>query len=218
MFAIGDYVYTGLGHGAGIYKTWYRYDPVDEEWMQVEDIPGEGRVAGTQFAYGGLGFVLSGDGDDHFSMEEGEFWSYDPIADSWAQLPSHPGKSRWAPASFVLDGIVYLYNGTSWFNGTGNVYQADAYKFDLDALISSVQKPGRVTNISFYPNPVRSILHIDSGSTHVDMASVYTVSNMLVYRERNAKSSLDLSFLPAGVYRIEVSTADGMYSELVVKE
>lgn len=36
----------------------------------------EGRVAGTQFSYLDEGYVLSGDGDDHLSMERGEFWRW----------------------------------------------------------------------------------------------------------------------------------------------
>lgn len=134
QFAAGDYVYTGFGHGQSIFKEWYRYDPATDTWDRMADLPDEGRVAGTQFSYKDKGYVLSGDGDDHLSMEEGEFWQYDPEVDSWLQLPSHPGKSRWAPASFIIDGVVYLYNGTAYFEGSGSFYQAEAYKFDLDSL------------------------------------------------------------------------------------
>jgi hypothetical protein len=75
-------------------------------------------VAGTQFSYAGKGYALSGDGDDHSSMDEGEFWQYDPASDDWFQWPSHPGMSRWAPASFVLNDEVYLVNGMSYDPGT----------------------------------------------------------------------------------------------------
>jgi len=61
-------------------------------------------VAGTQFSYNGFGYVLSGDGDNHGSMNTGEFWAYDPVTDTWDELPPHPEGSRWAPASFIIDG------------------------------------------------------------------------------------------------------------------
>lgn len=130
QFAIDDQVYTGLGHGASIYNSWYRYTPVTGQWQQVASLPDQGRVAGTQFSFGGKGYVLSGDGANHSSMERGEFWSYDPVTNSWEQLPPHPGRSRWAPASFIIDGEVYLINGTILENNALN-FQSEVYKFDL---------------------------------------------------------------------------------------
>ena len=97
------------------------YSIENEEWELLESLPGEARVAGTQFSFNGLGYVLSGDGDNHSSMETGEFWSYDPVSDSWTQLPPHPGTSRWAPASFIINGEVYLINGTTYSNALCDV-------------------------------------------------------------------------------------------------
>ena len=114
QFGINDYVYTGFGHGNDIFNDWFRYDITTETWTQVATLPAEGRVAGTQFSYNGLGYVLSGDGDNHDSMETGEFWAYDPISDNWEEMPPHPEGSRWAPASFIINGEVYIINGTSF--------------------------------------------------------------------------------------------------------
>lgn len=147
QFAAGDHVYTGFGHGTGIFKDWYRYNPVLETWDRMADIPDEGRVAGTQFSHDNKGYVLSGDGGDHLSMEEGEFWEYDPAFNAWTQLPSHPGKSRWAPASFIIDSVVYLFNGTTYFEGSGYVYQEQAYKFVLETK-------------EVYPNIERIVSHL----------------------------------------------------------
>ena len=128
QFGIGDNVYTGLGHGNGIFNNWFRYNMLEEKWTEVASLPAEGRVAGTQFSYNDLGFVLSGDGEDHSSMENGEFWAYDPEKDTWQEWPAHPGNSRWAPASFIINGEVYIINGTSF--GT---YIKDVFKFNLES-------------------------------------------------------------------------------------
>ena len=86
-FGIDDIAYVCFGHGnsmngnLSIYTDVYKFDPSTDEWTQLNEFPGEGRVAGTQFDYGGKGYVLSGDGDDHSFMEEGEFWEYDPATD-----------------------------------------------------------------------------------------------------------------------------------------
>ena len=93
------------------------------------------RVAGTQFERGGLGFVLSGDGADHRSMATGELWAYNATTDSWAQLPPHPGPSRWAPASFVLDGYVHLYGGLERRPGCYEHYPDTAFRVRLDSIL-----------------------------------------------------------------------------------
>ena len=74
-------------------------------------------MAGTQFAHNGLGFALSGDGESHSSMDLGEFWAYDPVADSGPSGPPTLAWSRWAPASFVIDDDVYLMQGMSYDPG-----------------------------------------------------------------------------------------------------
>ena len=131
QFGIDGIIYTGFGHnGPDIYNTWYAYNPSDESWEEVASLPDQGRVAGTQFAHGGLGFALSGDGESHSSMDLGEFWAYDPAADSWSEWPSHPGMSRWAPASFVIGDDVYLIQGMSYDPGTFE-YMATNWKFAL---------------------------------------------------------------------------------------
>ena len=64
--------YVGFGHGntengnLTIYNDFHRYDPVADEWTPLGDFPGEARVAGTQFAKDGYGYILSGDGDKRF--------------------------------------------------------------------------------------------------------------------------------------------------------
>ena len=128
QFGIGDFAYTGFGHGNGIFDNWFRFDIADETWTQVASLPAEGRVAGTQFSYDGTGYVLSGDGEDHRSMDTGEFWAYDPVLDAWEERPPHPWGSRWAPASFIIDGEVYLINGMSF-----REYVSEIYKYDLRA-------------------------------------------------------------------------------------
>ena len=126
--AIGNYVYVGMGHhGMDIFKDWYRYDPATDTWDRMADLPDQSRVAGSQFTHKGMGYIISGDGANHASMPTGEFWRYDPASDSWEQLPAHPGQSRWAPSTFIIDDVLYLINGQST-----RVYQSAGYKYQLD--------------------------------------------------------------------------------------
>ncbi|MDB4787086.1 T9SS type A sorting domain-containing protein [Flavobacteriales bacterium] len=133
-FGIDGAAYVGFGHGdtqngdLTIYKDFHRYDPVSDVWTPLEDFPGEARVAGTQFAKDGFGYVLSGDGDNHGPLDYGEFWKYSPSDDSWTEMPAHPGGARWAPGSFVLGCYVYL---TAGLEGVNDTFHQDLWRFSL---------------------------------------------------------------------------------------
>jgi len=121
----------------------------------------EARVAGTEFSIvlplvgtdensnndstlrGSIGFVLSGDGDNHASMEEGEFHAFYPSPFdndiTWRQLPSHPGASRWAPGSFVIRGTARAYF-TSGYDRTTGVLYSDVWMIDLSSLFTEQQQ------------------------------------------------------------------------------
>ena len=138
-FGIDNYAYVGFGHGSSagqgtnpntnvyIYNDFYRYDPANDSWQIMSQFPSQSRVAGTQFSYQGKGYVLSGDGDNHYPLATGEFWEYDPISDSWVQLPYHPGNSIWAPGSFIIGCNVYFLLGANkWtypFTYPKNIYK-----------------------------------------------------------------------------------------------
>ena len=200
QFGIGDYVYTGFGHGNGIFNDWFRYDIAGETWTQVATLPAEGRVAGTQFSYDGLGYVLSGDGDDHGSMNTGEFWAYDPVTDTWDELPSHPEGSRWAPASFIINGEVYIINGTSF-----SQYVTQIYKFDLNPVLSTHELTN--SSIRIYPNPAIDIINIDLPKNLNYQANLHDLNGRLISSMTN-KSAIDIQTVPQGTYLIEIKDLD----------
>jgi len=213
MFAIGDYVFAGFGHGDGfISDQWYRYDPSDDSWMEVASIPSEGRVAGQQFSHNGLGYILSGDGSDHRSMDTGEFWSYDPETDDWTQLDPHPGKARWAPASFVLNGEVYILNGPSFFSGQGLVYQPENYKYNLEPITSTEEISQSAIGIQPNPSQGEVLITIPSGSGHVN---IIEASGQIV-RTLFYDKPLTINDLQPGVYFIEYLEKDARSVEKLV--
>ena len=200
QFGIDDYVYTGFGHGNAIFNDWFRYDIAGETWTQVATLPAEGRVAGTQFSYNGLGYVLSGHGDNHRSMNTGEFWAYDPVTDAWDELPPHPEGSRWAPASFIIDGEVYIINGTSV-----SEYVTEIYKFNLNSVLSTHELTN--STVSIYPNPAIDIINIDvPGNIKYD-ANLYDLQGRLIISTTN-KSVIEIQSLPLGIYFIEIKDLD----------
>lgn len=150
------------GYSPYIERDWYRYDAIDGTWNREKDfasyalgalyttnnifgtsaipVTTEARVAGTQFSVAGscdsdqtLGFVLSGDGDDHGPMQTGEFHVFDSDDSIWYSLPPHPGFSRWAPGTFVIQGSrrVYFFGG---YDRKQQILFSDLWTIDLEPL------------------------------------------------------------------------------------
>lgn len=221
QFGIGNYVYAGFGHGDNfISNRWYRYDPATEEWAQMANLPAEGRVAGTQFSYNGRGYVLSGDGADHTSMEEGEFWSYDPELDQWESLPPHPGVSRWAPASFVLDGWIYLLSGPTNINGNLNYLPLDNYRYPLEPLSNTRKAPtNHAALFDVYPNPFAAQIQFDwQTSQREGLIRISNQKGQVVFQTTAFPTVVDLSFLPTGMYDIEAIAGQERTLQRVIKQ
>lgn len=215
MFKAGDHVYAGMGHGGNnIYADWYEFDVVNNTWNVMNNFPGEARVAGTQFDFGGYGYVLSGDGDDHSFMSEGEFWKYDPFNDTWEQLESHPGISRWAPNSFVVNNNVYFTGGQNRISGFIN---GDLWAYPLGPA-ASTNEISNAENISIYPNPTANFVTVNSSkivTAHLtDLAGKMVLTSNLIQNK-----TIDLQSVPKGVYILNLVNEKGkIQQEKIIKQ
>lgn len=221
-FTLGDYVYVGLGHNHvehHVKKDWFRYDPQNDTWIQLNDLPAEGRVAGTQLYHDGYGYALSGQGEDlmngfHHPMEEGEFWRYDPLADNWEELTPHPGESRYAPASFIIDDYVYIVSG--FYNDTE---QTPVMRIKLD----DVNSTSNISNfdINIFPNPASDYINIFIGKkliTPNESIRIYTLDGRLVSSQINlGGTTIDISDLKGGVYFLSTIIDDILYKKQFTK-
>jgi outer membrane protein assembly factor BamB len=72
--------------------------------------------------------------------------------------------------------------------------------------------------ISIYPNPATDRIQI-SGAEN-GLISVYALNGTLLYNQLNQSKSIeiDISFLASGIYLIEVSTADGIERQKLIKQ
>ncbi len=214
FFAIDEFIYVGGGH----LDNWIRYNPATEGWIEINDMP-LGRVAGTQFSYGGKGFVLAGDKSNHQSLDFPEtFMSYDPAFDSWEILPPLPDGSRWAPSSFILEDDLYFFGGT----GTNNTKM---WKIDLTSFgnpISSTQSKEFSTEIVASPNPVLNTLYLSANFSQdaVFNLSVVNLNGQLVFTKDNFRleESIDFSRLAKGIYFVELTNEETTMTVKVIKE
>ena len=213
-FGIDSIAYVGFGHGnsvngvLSIFNDFYKFDPSTDEWTQLNDFPGEARVAGTQFDYKGKGYVLSGDGDDHGFMEEGEFWEYEPQTDQWTQLTSHPGSSRWAPGNFVIDNYVYFLGGLSDVQ-----LESDMMRYELEPLSSSTAEVLDAP-ITIFPNPATSGLTILEDITQ--FSQIRMVNNYGQTVQTVSSNYLNVDALPRGVYYLQFFKGERMQTKKIM--
>lgn len=205
MFSVNGDVYTGFGHGnapgVNVYNDWYKWDIQNETWTQMNDLPAEGRVAGTQFSFGDRGFVLSGDGDDHYTMQTGEFWEYDYQTDTWTSLPPHPGLSRWAPGSFVINGTVYFMAGEVRSGNANAGLKTDLWSFNLDNTSNMVSFEDN--DLLVFPNPTSHSLTIEGFNPSEPLTyQIVDLSGKILIEEESVDGLIDVSSLSKGIYYI----------------
>lgn len=136
--------------------------------------------------------MLSGDGEDHRTMEFGDFWSYDPDIGVWEQQLPHPGLSRWAPASFILKGYVYVINGKSLTDPVEDIweFQKEVYKYWLgeEEVISSIPIEEALQQIQIAANPFSDQLSINlsalqNKNTNLE-ATIYDINGKVIYKKK----------------------------------
>ena len=75
-------------------------------------------------------------------------------------------------------------------------------------------------NVRVYPNPTSGVLRVESGEWRVESVEVFDVFGKNVSRLTSHIShpiSIDISFLPAGVYFVRITTDGGVVTRKVIK-
>lgn len=219
MFVANGELYAGMGHaGIVIYDDWYRFDQTTLTWEVMDDFDGEARVAGTQFSHANDGYVLSGDGSDHSYMETGEFWVYHDSNDTWEELTPHPGISRWALGSFVIEDTLFFLGGQNRQTGivTSTMHSFQLVPDPVDTVpplgISSVEAP----TLRVFPNPTTDRINIMSNA-RISSVSILDMQGRIVLEAGMTEGFLDLQSIPSGMYVLQARTSLGTVVERFVK-
>ncbi len=218
-FTLGEYVYVGFGHADAfqIKKDFYRYDPATDTWKEMASLPAEGRVAGTQFAHNGKGYILAGQNEQHQNFATGEFWQYDPDSNSWAELEAFPLGSRWAPGSFLLGDFLYLTSGEDNF-GT---YNNDVWQFNMNTInVATDDVQINTQDLKIFPNPAKEIINLEQDDILFSAYSVaiFDILGKQVYAQDHAQEQLNVSQLSKGIYQLVLSSEEIIYQGSFVKE
>jgi hypothetical protein len=224
-FTVNNEIYVGLGHGNSnsgqnlIYSDWYRYDVPSDTWIQMASLPSYARVAGSHFALNGIGYVLAGQNQFHATPTNNEVWAYEPVSDTWTQMPDCPSGGRWAPGAFVADGMAFFGFGEN----IQGVNERDIWGISLVDFISTSESL-RNRRFTLYPNPAKDNVVLNLAGVNVSDAAaavIYSLDGKIVKRVDlyDQQISIDVSDLDKGVYTIglEGDKTLGSYQKLIVE-
>ncbi|MGO3181784.1 MAG: T9SS type A sorting domain-containing protein [Aequorivita sp.] len=104
-----------------------------------------------------------------------------------------------------------------WLNGPPMF--AEGWIVYLDDMIVLGTQDVSQNTVSFFPNPVENILHLNSKEA-IDSVSVYTITGQLVSNITHSenKTELNLSSLATGVYLVKVTSNGSVENLKVVKQ
>lgn len=97
-----------------------------QQWYQVASFPGTSTYSGFSFEVGGKGYFGTGNTSATTTALSQQFWSYDPVSDSWSQQATFPGLARYEAIGFAIGS--YGYAGTGFCPSDNTL--ADMYKYD----------------------------------------------------------------------------------------
>ncbi len=119
------YIGTGGTNYEGISQTFWEYDPSLESWTQVADLPGAARYFAVGFSIDSLGYVGTGNIDAANNGFTDDFWSFNPVTNSWTQKTSFAGGKRETAVGFSLNGKGYICGGDNY-----PAFKNDLWEYD----------------------------------------------------------------------------------------
>ena len=157
MLAIGNKIYTGLGHynGGGqniLWEDWWEYDPATNSWSQKANYGGGINYHAAGFTIGNYGYIGTGRVTASGNNLTTSFYRYDPVTNTWEQKANFGGAARRGAVGFAIDGYGYIGTGEP---PSGSLYN-DFYRYDPIAdswtPIASLPTAGRVSAVGFELN------------------------------------------------------------------
>lgn len=106
-------IFAGLGDevvGQSIedLDDWWAYDIEDDEWEQMDDLPGPARHHPFHFSIGY--YVYAGMGHSGPTIFD-DWYRFDTEVEEWEQMEDFPGQARVAGTQFAHQGLGYVLSG-----------------------------------------------------------------------------------------------------------
>lgn len=146
-FSIAGKGYIGAGwdnYYGVYYKDLWEYDPATDVWTQKADLTGLPREEAVGFSVGDKGYIGTGlyydYNGDGYATYLNDFWSYDPVSNTWNQQANFPGTARYMAVGFGMGSKGYI--GTGYQDGY--YLKNDFWEYDpaTDSWSSKPNVPG----------------------------------------------------------------------------
>lgn len=126
-FSINGKGYLATGYTTKSESDLWEYDPSTDQWTQKASIPDGARGGASAFTYQNKGYVLFGTPKYGGLPDRKDFWEYDPVNDTWTQLPDFAGKGRYGAKVVVRGDNLYVAGGVSFYD----YFRPDLWRYNL---------------------------------------------------------------------------------------
>jgi hypothetical protein len=73
-------------------------------------------------------------------------------------------------------------------------------------------------SIRTYPNPAGNSLNILSENADIQRVDLYNMQGQLIKEEQLINNTIDISYLPAGIYSLRIITEKGVAVKNIIKQ
>jgi N-acetylneuraminic acid mutarotase len=203
-FTIYNKCYVGLGVNQDVFKKdFYMYNPGSNEWSQIEDFPSE-RGSASSFSINNRGYICLGTNGGLL----GDLIQYNPDSNEWAIKCSYSGSERKSAVSFVINNSAYVGTGKGYSGKKDSMHQY-LPENTLDSPQLSLSD-----NPVIYPNPTNGFLNILTKSPETIEILDMSGNRINQILTPSAFETIDLSYLPEGIYLIKSSN----FEKKIIKE
>jgi hypothetical protein len=99
-FNIGDRIFIGGGDNSAFWE----YNPVDDTWIQKDNLP-------FKTSYGDFNSAVAIE-KGYLILSNGDVWEYNPISDTWAEKSKVRDNEWFFATCFVLNNLIYYGTGS----------------------------------------------------------------------------------------------------------
>lgn len=108
-FASDSFGYVFGGYNGNFLNDLWRYDPRNDQWLEMTSLPDSGRSGAASFVVDSIAYIIGGKNDSSQALNE--VWAYHMNSDSWQRKSDLPFGGRWRSAATTNDSLGYLALG-----------------------------------------------------------------------------------------------------------
>ncbi len=210
-FSIGNKGYVGTGFNDGFLDDFWEWDQTTNLWTQKTNFGGGPICDAAGFSICSKGFVCTGENPGE--MFSNALWEYFPDTNIWVQQLNFGGIARDESLGITINNKGYVGFGGEMMPLN------DLWEYTPEIPCSeSLAEIYFESDFQIYPNPATNTLTIETPSPSTIEISTIQGQPIKTFASSSAKTNVDVSALPCGIYIVEVKTEKGVGVKKFIKE